>query len=245
LLVDLTEASRVDQVRRDFISNVSHELRTPLASIRALAETLESGDVEPGDETREFVHRIVGQADRMTALVNEFLDLSRIESGALELHPEILGVESLLRESIGLLRQRAEAAGVGLAVSAEAGLQVEADRQAVLRVVNNLLDNAIKFSPHGATVSAEATDAGDLVAIAVRDHGPGIPPADLPRVFERFYKGDHSRANGGVGLGLAIVKHTVRLHGGTAEASSEPGEGATFTVRLPKHFVPLRVTPRR
>jgi two-component system phosphate regulon sensor histidine kinase PhoR len=245
LLVDLTEATRVDQVRRDFLSNVSHELRTPLASIRALAETLESGDVDPGEETHEFVHRIVQQADRMTTLVNEFLDLSRIESGAIELHPEAIAVDELVAESIALLRQRADAASVTLTSVGGAGLRFEADRAAVLRVVNNLLDNAIKFSPAGSTVTVEAADAGDLVAISVRDQGPGIPPSDLPRVFERFYKGDQSRADGGVGLGLAIVKHTVRLHGGTAEARSEPGQGATFTVRLPKHFVPLRVSPRR
>ena len=109
----------------------------------------------------------------------------------------------------------------------------EADRASLLRVVNNLLDNAIKFSPRGAAITVEAADEGDLVRISVKDEGPGIAAMDLPRVFERFYKGEQSRASSGVGLGLAIVKHTVRLHGGTAEATSDPGHGARFTVRLP------------
>ena len=245
MLSDLTEVNRVDQMRRDFLSNVSHELRTPLASIRALAETLEAGAVEPGAETSEFTHRILLQVQRLTALVNELLDLSRIESGAVELHPEEMTVGELVAESTALLRQRAESQGVSITFAGDGSLKLEADRAALLRVLNNLLDNALKFSPPRSTVTIDCADEGDLVAISVMDEGPGIAAAELPRVFERFYKGEHSRAGGGVGLGLAIVKHTVRLHGGTAGAVSEPGAGATFTVRIPKHFVPLRIATRR
>jgi two-component system phosphate regulon sensor histidine kinase PhoR len=248
VLTDLTEVNRVDQVRRDFLSNVSHELRTPLASIRALAETLESGNVDPGPETEEFVRRILHQVDHLTALVNELLDLSRIESGSVELRPAPIDLGALVAESVALLHQRAESAGVAITGPEPPGMVVEGDHASLLRVVNNLLDNAIKYSPPGTTVRVSTCDEGELVALSVADEGPGIAPQDLPRVFERFYKGDPSRTNSaasGVGLGLAIVKHSVRLHGGTVEAQSPPGHGAVFTIRLPKKFAGPRPMARR
>jgi two-component system phosphate regulon sensor histidine kinase PhoR len=234
ILTDLTEVQRIDQVRRDFVSNVSHELRTPLASIRALVETMEGG-VEP-EEQPEFLRRIRQQVDRLTTLVNELLDLSRIESGAISLQPEPVRLSDLVAEAASLLRARAEPLGVTI-VDEGSDLTVEADRASLLRVVSNLLDNAIKFSPAGGTVRVAAVDEGALVALSVTDDGPGIKEQNLPRVFERFYKGDASRAEPGVGLGLAIVKHLVRAHGGTATVASRPGAGATFTVRVPKRFV--------
>ena len=245
VLTDLTEVARVDQVRRDFLSNVSHELRTPLASIRALVETIESGAVEP-PESAEFLARIRLQVDRITSLVNELLDLSRIESGALELHPESIDLAALAREAADLLRTKAETCSVTIATPPEDGLRIEGDRLSLLRAVSNLLDNAIKYSPPGAAVHVTVAAAGELGELVVRDEGPGIPPHELPRVFERFYKGDVSRANAGSGLGLAIVKHVVRVHGGTVEASSAEGLGATFTVRLPRTFVgPKPAAPAR
>jgi two-component system phosphate regulon sensor histidine kinase PhoR len=235
LLTDLTEVNRVDQVRRDFVSNVSHELRTPLASIRALAETIEAGDVDPGEETAEFAGKITEQVDRLTILVNELLELSRIESGAIELQPVIFDVAAVAGEAAALLQPRTAAAGVSVSLPGS-GPQIEADRSAVLKIFTNLLDNAIKFSPRGGTVTVATADEDDSVSITVSDEGPGIAPADLQRVFERFYKGDSSRSGLGVGLGLAIVKHLVRSHGGVVEAQSEQGNGATFVVRLPKKF---------
>jgi two-component system phosphate regulon sensor histidine kinase PhoR len=237
ILTDLTDIQRLDQVRRDFVSNVSHELRTPLASIRALVETLESG-VEP-DEQPEFYARILRQVDRLTTLVNELLDLSRIESGAIQLRPEHVHVGQLLAEAAGLLQTRAEAGNVTIIVEGS-DLEVEADRAALLRVATNLLDNAVKWSPPGGRVWVQAHDEGELAAITVKDEGAGIPEQDQPRVFERFFKSDASRAHAGVGLGLAIVKHLVRAHGGTVAVASRPGEGAAFTVRLPKRFTVRR-----
>lgn len=231
MLTDLTEVQRVDQVRRDFLSNVSHELRTPLASIRALVETMEDG-VDEADRA-EFMRRIVQQVARLTTLVNELLDLSRIESGAIELRPEAVDLGVLVAEAASLLRTRTEPARITIE-RPEGGLRALADRPSLLRIVSNLLDNAIKYSPEGSTIHVSTVDEGELVAIAVRDEGPGIAAQDLPRVFERFYKGEASRSDSGVGLGLAIVKHLVRAHGGTATAGTNPGEGATFTVRLPK-----------
>jgi two-component system phosphate regulon sensor histidine kinase PhoR len=245
ILNDLTEVQRVDQVRRDFLSNVSHELRTPLAAVKALVESLESGAVEGREDTIEFLRRIHQQVDRQTTLVNELLDLSRIESGAIELRPEPLDLAAVLAEAGSLLRVRAEAGHVRLELPESSGVRVEADRASILRVVSNLLDNAIKFSPPGSTVSAAIQDEGELVALSVRDNGPGISAHALPRVFERFYKGDSSRAEAGVGLGLAIVKHLVRAHGGTVSVESAPGAGATFTVRLPRTFVGARAPAAR
>ncbi len=236
-LTDLTEVQRVDQVRRDFLSNVSHELRTPLAAIRALVETLDDGVDE--EDAPEFLGRIHQQVERLTSLVNELLDLSRIESGAINLDPEPVEVAALVAEAASLLRTRTEPLGVGVVFEGEP-LTVEADRPSLLRVVSNLLDNAAKWSPQGGTIHVGCEDEGELVAIQVRDEGPGIPEQDLPRVFERFYKGEASRATSGVGLGLAIVKHLVRAHGGTATVESRPGEGASFTVRLPRMFVGRR-----
>ncbi|GAB4330110.1 MAG: hypothetical protein Kow0010_14940 [Dehalococcoidia bacterium] len=237
IMTDLTEVQRIDQVRRDFLSNVSHELRTPLAAIRAMIETLEIDDGANREEAREFLHRIHRQVDRLTALVTELLDLSRIESGAITLAPERVDVSALVAEAVSLAQQQIEAAGVTVVKPEVPGPTVEADRGALLRIVGNLLDNACKFGPPGSTVIIRAREEDSLVAIEVRDEGPGIAAKDLPRVFERFYKGEPSRAGEGVGLGLAIVKHLVRAHGGTVEVASEPGAGATFTVKLPRTFV--------
>lgn len=242
LLTDLTEVQRVDAVRRDFLSNVSHELRTPLAAIRALVETMEDG--VDAEESPEFLRRIRQQVERLTTLVNELLDLSRIESGAINLRPEQVELSSLVAEAASLLRTRTEPLGVRVECESSAAT-VEADRAALLRVVSNLLDNAAKWSPEGGTIHVSMQEEGPLVALSVRDEGPGIPEQDLPRVFERFYKGEASRADAGTGLGLAIVKHLVRIHGGTASVESPPGQGARFTVRLPRQFVGRRdVTPR-
>jgi two-component system phosphate regulon sensor histidine kinase PhoR len=236
LLTDLREVQRVDQMRRDFLSNVSHELRTPLASISALVETLEVG-VDEKSEREEFLRRISQQVERLTLLVNELLDLSRIESGAMALHPERLDLAALVADAASLLRTRTEAQDIKIALPEDHDAFVEADRTSVMRIVSNLLDNAIKYSPRGATIHATTADEGELVALSVHDEGPGIAEQELARVFERFYKGEASRSSAGVGLGLAIVKHLVRTHGGTATVVSVPGRGATFTVRLPKHFV--------
>jgi two-component system, OmpR family, phosphate regulon sensor histidine kinase PhoR len=236
ILTDLREVQRVDQVRRDFLSNVSHELRTPLASIRALVETLEDGIDDKADR-EEFLKRIRQQVERLTLLVNELLDLSRIESGAIELHPEPVDLGALVAEAASLLQTRTDAEDIKIVCPEDHDAVVQADRTSVLRIVSNLLDNAIKYSPRGSTIHATTADEGDLVALSVRDEGSGIAPQELQRVFERFYKGEASRSSAGVGLGLAIVKHLVRAHGGTATVTSVPGEGSTFTVRLPKHFV--------
>ncbi|MFN0094737.1 MAG: ATP-binding protein [Dehalococcoidia bacterium] len=245
MLTDLTEFNRVDQMRRDFVSNVSHELRTPLAAISAMVETVESGAVDPGEETEEFMRRIRQQIGRLTLMVNELLDLSRIESGAVNLRPEAVDLNMVLQEAASVLAPRAESTNVTLSVPDGPGPVVEADPASLVRVATNLLDNAIKYSPAGGAVIVETSEHGGLGSFTVRDSGPGIAEQDLPRVFERFYKGDPSRTGAGIGLGLAIVKHIVRNHGGTVTVASKPGEGAAFTVQLPKRFVAARPAIRR
>ncbi len=236
VLVDLSDVQRVDHVRRDFISNVSHELRTPIAAIGALVETLELGDLE-GDEQAAFLSRIRSQVERMALLTNELLDLSRIESGAIHLEPESVDLASAVAEAQATLAPRLEACDVRVEGPDGATPPVEADRGATVRIVTNLLDNALKFSPDGSVITIEVRDEDPLVAVEVCDDGPGIAAQDLDRVFERFYKAEHSRADDGAGLGLAIVKHLVQAHGGTVAARNEDGRGAAMTVRLPKRFV--------
>ena len=235
-LVDLSPVQRVDHVRRDFISNVSHELRTPIASIGALVETLELGDLEP-EEQAAFLGRIRSQIERMALLTNELLDLSRIESGAIHLEPEQVDLRSAVAEAQAALAPRLEACGVRIDGPGGDPPPIEADRTATVRIVTNLLDNALKFSPEGSAITVDVRDEDALVAVEVCDDGPGIAAQDLDRVFERFYKAEHSRADGGAGLGLAIVKHLVQAHGGAVAARNEDGRGAAITVRLPKRFV--------
>jgi two-component system phosphate regulon sensor histidine kinase PhoR len=238
VLNDLTEVQRVDQMRRDFLSNVSHELRTPLASVRAMVETI--GELAEADGTdsgvQEFVRRSLAQMDRLGSLVDELLDLSRIESGAIELHPEEVDLAAVMKEAADSIRGAHRERDIKLSLPEEPAL-VECDKKSIMRIACNLLDNAVKYSADGTTVQVEARDEGEVVVLAVHDQGAGIAPEDLPRVFERFYKADASRSNAGVGLGLAIVKHLVRAHRGTVVADSPETGGTTFTVRLPRKFL--------
>ena len=236
MLNDLTEVQRIDQVRRDFVSNVSHELRTPLASIQAMVETLHEEPTMRAGDRATFLDRIQGQVTRLGTLVDELLDLSRIESGAIELRPEELDLGGLVAEAASALRERAGESTLQFNLPPVGVTAVEADRFSLVRVITNLLDNAVKYGATGASVDVTTETEGDVVVLRVRDHGPGIPPADLQRVFERFYKSDQSRSGRGVGLGLAIVKHLVGAHGGQIEALNAEGGGAEFRVRLPRRF---------
>jgi len=236
VLTDLSEVQRTEQIRRDFISNVSHELRTPLASIRAIAESLE---LEAGEESPAgaAARDIVRQVGRLTAMVNELLDLSRIESGALQLDLRAVNLREAAAEAVATVAPRLAARRVQVDVEVPAALEVVADRATVVRVLVNLLDNAAKYAPEESSIRVSAVDEGESVRLAVEDEGPGIAPEHLPRIFERFYKGDPSRASEGVGLGLAIVKHLVRAHGGRVWAENREEGGARFVIRLPKEPV--------
>ncbi|MBI2322040.1 MAG: PAS domain-containing protein [Chloroflexi bacterium] len=234
LLQDLTELRRLESARRDFVANISHELRTPLASLKALVETLEAGALDDATAAREFLGRMHVEVDGLVQLVQELLELSRIESGRAELRCASQALEPLLAEAVERLSPQADRAGLALAVEVPDGLPpVWADRARVQQVLLNLVHNAIKFTPPGGRVTVRAGCADGEVVISVADTGVGIAAEDLARIFERFYKADKSRASTGTGLGLAIAKHTVLAHGGRIWAESELGDGATFTFTLP------------
>jgi two-component system phosphate regulon sensor histidine kinase PhoR len=234
VLRDITALRRLESIRREFVANVSHELRTPVASIRAVVDTLEDGALDDPAVAGDFVHRIGQEADRLTSLVDELLDLGRAESGRLSLKIEAIAPADLIPRGAERLRPHIERARLHLIVDVPTDLpHVWADRGRIEQVLINLIHNAIKFTPPPGTISVTARAEGDLLRIAVQDTGVGIPEADLPRVFERFYKTDRARRSDGTGLGLAIAKHIVLAHHGTISATSEPGHGTTFTFTLP------------
>ena len=234
VLRDETELRRLEQVRREFVANVSHELRTPLTSIKALVETLDAGAIDDPAVAGNFLHRIVGEVDRLAALVDELLDLARLESGRVTLQPEPLEAADLLRHGLERVRAQTERARLSLHLDVEPDLPaVRADRQRMEQVLLNLIHNAIKFTPPGGTIRVTAEVVGQELKVSVADTGEGVAPEELPRLFERFYKADKARRSEGTGLGLAIAKHIVQAHGGTIGVESPPGEGATFSFTLP------------
>ncbi|MBF6599438.1 MAG: HAMP domain-containing protein [Dehalococcoidia bacterium] len=233
---DLTEVRRLDSMRRDFITNVSHELRTPLAGIRAATETLQEGALDEPRAAREFLGHIQHETDRLSQMVEELLELSRIESGAAPMSFAEVDARALVRGAVGRFAQQASRAGLALhADLPDAPLLVYGDAERLERALGNLIANAIRFTPSGGAVTAGVAPADDgTIAISVEDTGVGISPGERGRVFERFYKADRGRGDGGVGLGLAIVKHTVLAHAGSVGVESRPGRGARFTMRLPR-----------
>ena len=234
-LFDLTRVRRLEAVRRDFVANVSHELRTPLTIVGGFAETLVEEDV-PDDARRQFAERILGNTRRMQRIVDDLLDLSRIESGGWVPNPTGVDLVAMVQEVF--LAAREPAARKGLALHAEIPAEqavVFADATALRQVVGNLVDNAVRHTAGGSvTVFAAPHERGCIVG--VRDTGTGIGPEHLPRIFERFYRVDPGRAReeGGTGLGLAIVKHLVEAHGGRVRAESELGRGTTITALFPR-----------
>jgi two-component system phosphate regulon sensor histidine kinase PhoR len=235
LLQDVTELRQAETIRRDFVANVSHELRTPLASLRALVETLEDGALDDPPAAREFLGRMHVEVDGLTQMVEELLELARIESGRVHLRFQRADVGRVVAEAAERLRPQAERQSLTLAVRTPPdalAAMIDADR--VHQVVINLVHNAIKFTPPGGSIGVSVERRGDQVAVVVSDTGVGVDAADLPRLFERFYKVDRSRSTAGTGLGLAIVKHLVQAHAGRVWADSPgEGQGTTFTVELP------------
>jgi two-component system phosphate regulon sensor histidine kinase PhoR len=235
ILQDLSEMRRVDDMRRDFVANVSHELRTPVAAIRALAETLVLRGEKRPDLIRDYAPRIVEECERIERLVQDLLLLAQTEAGHLRLSPEPLDPRTVAEEVLRQVEPLAEASGTGLELAEFAVAQVSADRFALSQCARNLVDNALRHAA-GGTVRVGSRLDGDQVVLYVSDTGPGIPPEDLPRVFERFYRVDkhRSREGGGSGLGLSIVRHLAEAQGGRVWVESRVGEGSTFFLSLPR-----------
>jgi two-component system phosphate regulon sensor histidine kinase PhoR len=234
---DVTERHRVDRLRRDFVANASHELRTPLTSVRGFVEALEDGALDEPPTARRFLGKIRVHADRMAALVSDLLELSRLESGERPPRWETVSPGEVVEDVVASLGEQAR--GRQIVVSAEAAdaPEVTSDGDRLRQILENLLENAIKYTPPGGHVSVRAAAAGDGgVAFEVADDGPGIPPEHLPRIFERFYRVDKARSRemGGTGLGLSIVKHLAEGMDASVDVESEPGRGTRFTVRIPE-----------
>ena len=230
---DITRLERLERVRQEFLSNVSHELRTPLTSIITFAETLQDGALEDAADARRFVQIISRNAGRMRSLIEDIMELSAIESGALRLEVREVRLHQLVRETFNALASKAEGCGVALVNEVGTDATVRADAQRLEQMLINLVENAVKFSRRGGSVRVRH-ERGARDLISVEDTGEGISPEHLPRIFERFYRVDRARSRelGGTGLGLAIVKHLARAHGGEVGVRSTLNEGTTFTIEL-------------
>jgi two-component system phosphate regulon sensor histidine kinase PhoR len=234
LFQDLTELRGLQTTRRELIGNISHEFRTPLAGIKAMVETLSGGAVDDKKTAWDFLTKIDSEVDRLTQLVAELTELSRIETGTAELKLEPVNLNQLADEAIARLSPQAERQKLAIAREFATDLPpVPADKDRVRQVITNLVHNAIKFTPPGGEIKITTRTLEESAVVDIADTGIGIPKEDLPHVFERFYKGDKARAGEGTGMGLAIAKHVVEAHGGNIWVESEEGKGATFSFSLP------------
>jgi len=235
VFVDVTEVRRLESLRREFVANVSHELRTPVTAVRSAAETLQNAASDDPAATRAFLGIIERNAERLHDLVEDLLDLSRIESRGLKLNMEPLELDAVYDQVLSLFGERAEKRGTFLAHEVPDDLpRVLADRRALEHVLTNLVDNAVKYCPAGTHIRLYAVVEDRDIELIVEDNGPGIESRHLPRLFERFYRVDAGRSRdiGGTGLGLSIVKHLVEAMGGEVRVESTPGVGTKFGVTL-------------
>jgi two-component system phosphate regulon sensor histidine kinase PhoR len=234
LLQDLTELRNLQTTRRDVIGNISHEFRTPLSGIKAMVETLAGGAIDDEKTAQDFLTRIDSEVDRLTQLVAELTELSRMETGKAELRKEPVDLNQLVDEVIARLSPQADRQELTISRDFAADLpSVSADKERVRQIVANLLHNAIKFTPAGGEIKIITRALEKSVAVDIADTGIGIPAEDVPRVFERFYKGDKGRTGEGTGMGLAIARHVIEAHGGNISVESEEGKGSTFSFTLP------------
>jgi two-component system phosphate regulon sensor histidine kinase PhoR len=238
VLNDITQMKRLENIRRDFVANVSHELKTPITSIIGFVETLSQGAIDDKENAGRFLEIIARHADRLNAIIEDLLLLSRIEgheeddSGVVK---EASKIKSILSSALLICEPKASTKNIHLALQSPDEIKADVNAPLLEQAVINLVDNAIKYSEEGSHVRVEASAEGEEILIRVIDDGCGIPEEHIPRLFERFYRVDKARSRnlGGTGLGLAIVKHIVNAHGGIIEVESIPQKGSTFTIRIP------------
>jgi two-component system, OmpR family, sensor histidine kinase SenX3 len=234
LVDDRTEARRVEEVRRDFVANVSHELKTPIGALQLLAEAVQDAADDP-DAVRHFASRMQQESKRLTSLVQEIIELSRLQVADALHPPEPVDLDEVIAEAVDRCRLSASTRGIDVVIGGDRGAVVFGDHALLVTAVRNLVDNAIAYSAESARVGLGVERSGGIVAIHVSDQGVGIPPDEQERIFERFYRVDpaRSRATGGTGLGLAIVKHVMAAHRGKVTVWSQEGVGSTFTLQMP------------
>jgi two-component system sensor histidine kinase SenX3 len=232
---DRTEGYRLEEVRRDFVANISHELKTPIGAVSLLAEALQSAAEEP-EQVKRFAKRLTKEAERLAKITQEIIQLSRLQAADALSKPELVDIDSVVALAIDENKVAADALNIRLIGGGVRHTAVYGDEALLVVALHNLVANAIQYSPNNARVGIGVSQADGVVEIAVTDQGVGIPDDELDRVFERFYRSDpaRSRNTGGSGLGLAIVKHVVQNHGGDVRVWSQPGNGSTFTIRLPE-----------
>ncbi|HEU4964913.1 MAG TPA: ATP-binding protein [Bacilli bacterium] len=236
LLHDVSEFRRLEQMRSEFVANVSHELRTPITAVKGFSETLLDGALDDPEIARQFLQIIYDESERLRRLVNDLLELSKIESGHTVFRYDTIEMKQLVGRTVKKYKHQAETTGLSIVTELpDHDIFLQADEDRVSQVLINLLGNAIAYTPEGEVV-VSVYETEEHGVLEVRDTGIGIPPEDLPRLFERFYRVDKARArrSGGTGLGLAIVKHIIEGHGGRVEVESEVGTGSTFRIFLPK-----------
>ena len=235
LAEDRTESYRLDEVRRDFVANISHELKTPIGAVSLLAEALQAASDEP-DQVRRFAKRLTKEADRLARITQEIIELSRLQAADALTSPAVVEIDHVVALAVDQNRVAAESSRVTIISGGDAGAEVYGDEPLLAVALHNLIANAIQYSPKGSRVGVGVSHGDGIVEIAVTDQGIGIPDDELDRVFERFFRIDpaRSRHTGGSGLGLSIVKHVVQNHGGDIRVWSQPGNGSTFTIRLPE-----------
>lgn len=230
---DITELKKLEQVRKDFVANVSHELKTPVTSLKGFAETLLEEDAA-SDETirKKFLTIIRKESERLEALISDLLELSKIENEKFQLNWQQVNLTELVKDTLTVLRERADQKRITLQLTADDHTQIEGDPYRLKQIVMNVIDNAMTYSPKGSTVSISLEEREERVAFVITDSGIGIDSEEIPRIFERFYRVDkgRSRDSGGTGLGLAIVKHLTEAHKGHIEVSSQKGKGTTFKI---------------
>ncbi|MED3749634.1 two-component system histidine kinase PnpS [Geobacillus stearothermophilus] len=233
---DITELKRLEQIRKDFVANVSHELKTPVTSIRGFAETLLDGAMKDEAALEHFLTIILKESERLQTLVEELLDLSKIEQQGFRLNMEDVDVAQVMVEAVAVFRKQAAEKGIDLRAEAPSGLTIRGDRNRLKQILLNLLANALAYTPERGNVAVWAEETDGEVLIHVKDTGIGIEEHEIPRIFERFYRVDkaRSRNSGGTGLGLSIVKHLVEAHRGYITVTSEVGRGTEFTIHFPK-----------
>ncbi len=232
---DVTEFKRLEQMRKDFVANVSHELRTPITSIKGFAETMLEDELDRPLEQR-FLSIIHKESHRLQLLIQDLLDLSKLEKADFHLNYQTIHIDGLIRESVEMAKVQAKEKNIDLTIVSEERLELSADYDRLKQVILNLIYNAINYTPNGGEVTVSAYDSSGYVKIEVSDNGIGIEPEALPRIFERFYRVDkaRSRNTGGTGLGLSITKHIIEAHHGQIFVDSAVDEGSIFTIILPK-----------